>query len=91
MTRLTRKILYVLSAFTILYIPGNTIAQASCVSHSTVIPYRKTVCFSKNLRQYMCVKKSGRYKWRHVQKLTLRSSLNLCWHVDHYNTKPDRK
>ena len=68
-------------------------AQAACMSYATLVPRDDTICFAKNLDQYVCRYNSNRqyYYFHKIQKLTLRSSLNSgsCDNIDRSNLKPD--
>lgn len=65
-----------------------------CMSHSTQIPLRMSVCYAKSMRQYVCRKYRNDVGLGFVQKLILKSSLtdaNLCTHVDYTNDLPARE
>jgi hypothetical protein len=64
---------------------------SGCMSHGTLIPPGKQVCFAQSMLQYACRAYGGKEGLEFVQKLTMRSSLDPndgCDHIDRTNLKP---
>ena len=62
---------------------------SGCMSHSTLIPLGKDVCYASTMKQYLCVRPKNP-GLEFVQRLSVKSSLETCFHVDRYNEQPAR-
>jgi hypothetical protein len=74
--------------------PNKETLNDICMSHSSQIPYRMTVCYAESMRQYYCKKIRNEVGLGFIQTLSLRSSLkdkDSCFHVDYSNERPARE